>query len=120
MLTNLKKINDEKYNKLLKENKFIDNLDEANSTQLNIIKLMNNRIDGLIGDEISVYQYIKKLGYSDKIVKLFYLYSAEEAKGYLMFSKKSISYETINKINKTIITIKQNGSYDEIINNYKY
>jgi len=55
-------------------------------------------LSGFIGDEFGGASMIKAAGYENEIDILFYLYGEEDASAYLMFSKKSMTEEEVNKI----------------------
>ena len=82
----------------------------------NINKLIFERIDGFVGNEISNLIKLQKKEFKDKIE--IHPYIVNEDKNYFMLSKKSTTNEDIEKLNEGIRLIKNNGEYDKIIKKY--
>ncbi len=109
----------DEYEELLKNKKFTDKVQNVSEEKLNVEKLMKGRIDGFIADELGGISLIKESGYENQIDILFYLYGEKDASSYLMFSKKSMTKEQVDKMNSALNGMKKDGSYKKIINKYK-
>ncbi len=107
------------YEQLIKRADFKKHIEEVNSSFQNIEKLMLNRIDGFISDELFGIAAIKKGGYTSKISILFYLNSEKEASAHLMFSKESMTKIQVDRINNALKEMKVDGSYEKILKTYK-
>lgn len=90
-------------------------LDEAVSTQLNIKKLLYGRIDIMIEAKYVALAELKK---NKQLKDVKILGIVAENTSYLGFSKKNNKLETIALFNKTLHSMKENGNYQLIIDNY--
>lgn len=82
----------------------------------NFEKLLNGQIHGILGDKFSLMYMAKEKGALNKL-EIHPLHINSD-KVYLMFSKKTVSTDTIDKINNSIKEVKNNGKYDNIIRRY--
>lgn len=90
-------------------------LDEAVSTQLNIKKLLYGRIDIMIEAK---YVALAELKANNQLKDIKILGIVAENTSYLGFSKKNNKLETITLFNTTLHSMKKNGNYQRIIDNY--
>jgi polar amino acid transport system substrate-binding protein len=109
----------DEYEALLKNKDFKKHLAPVSSLISNIRKLMQGRIDGFIEDELTGTATSKKMGLGDQIRILFYLYGIEDAKSYLMYSKKTFTKEQVAKLDQALIDMKKDGTYNKILAKYK-
>lgn len=91
-------------------------LQEANSDEKNIKKLLKGRIDGLLVDPFVGMQIAKELNKHQELT--LHPVEVSDSDIYFMFSKKSVSKQTIDRINKALAEIKKSGEYDQIVNSY--
>lgn len=82
----------------------------------NFRKLLSGHIHGVLGDKMSLMYTAKKDGVLDRVE--IHPLPINSDKVYLMFSKKSVSPDTVEKINKSINQLKANGELEKIINQY--
>lgn len=86
--------------------------------QTNIRKLLDGRIDVLIDHRLSNQYYLKQMGLSGGVEEQTVLFR-EPAGLYLAFSKKrQVDPDFINRINEEIKKMKDDGTYQEIVDRY--
>ncbi|MBI9013781.1 MAG: transporter substrate-binding domain-containing protein [Clostridiales bacterium] len=98
---------------------FANNLlivEEAEDIPQNLKKLLNDRIDILLDNELVVLMNMKNLGYQDQIKVLKPEY--RNAPLYNMFSKKNDLYEMAEMFNEKVLEIKEDGTFQKIYNSY--
>lgn len=93
-------------------------IQEVNSVEQNMEKLIKGRITGFIADEIAGAHMLKQAGYDKEVAVLFPLYGPEEAAAYLMFGRKSVAQEDVEKFDAALESMKADGTYDRILNQY--
>jgi len=91
--------------------------EKVNDNKQNISKLMNNRIDGYLGSLPYDSMQIKKMGFERMIVPLP-LSIVNTGDIHIMLSKKANSEEIFQALEFGLYEIKNNGTYDGIINKY--
>ena len=93
---------------------------EVSDDDTNLKKLVAGRIDGLLIDKYAGPYLAKKQGFGDQVeihpVKVDSNNNGNNV--HLMFSKKSVPVETIDKINAALQALRASGEYDKIINGY--
>lgn len=96
-----------------------NNLYEVRNTEKLIRMLHFGRIDLFIGTNFQV-QYVKrKKGISGTVMPVYPAISID--KGYIAFSRKNIKSEELAKqFSKSILNLKSNGRYEQIISKYIY
>jgi len=78
--------------------------------------LLNNHLDGFIGDTVNVSTSLSKLGLLNSIeTHPLPVYSSNI---HVMFSKKNVSPEVVRTFNKSLSRIKSTGIYKKILNKY--
>lgn len=91
-------------------------VEEAEDTDQNVVKLINDRIDILIENELVVLSTLKRLNYQSEVKTLQPPYRKKEL--YLMFSKKANVGFLIDPFDEKVREIKQDGTFQEIYNRY--
>ncbi len=108
----------DEHDALAKDPGFMAQIQEVNSVEQNMEKLMRGRINGFIADEIAGAYMLKKTGYDKEVGVLFPLYGPEEAAAYLMFGRKSVAPEDVEKFDAALDSMKTDGTYDAILQQY--
>jgi len=108
--------------KAIDEKRFAE-IEEVTNYEMNIRKLIGNRIDIIIGVKLTTISVAKEMGLREKIeiVKMTgtnedYLLSS--SKTYLAFSKKTITKEIAEEFSKTIKDMKKDGTFSKIEKKY--
>lgn len=95
-------------------------IDEVETRDQNIEKLLLGRIDAFVSNYASAQFVLKKMGMLDKIHHLEY--PLVDKGVYLAFSKKSPNIvemdELVKAVTKTLIEIKEDGTYQQIVDRY--
>lgn len=91
-------------------------IQETSADENNIKKLLKRRIDFAIVDPYSGIHLLKQLGAANKVS--IHPMTVNSDNIYIMLSKKSVSQETVQKLNEGLKSIRASGEYQEIINNY--
>ncbi len=95
-------------------------MEEVNSTEQNIQKLLAGRIDCFLGNNINTLYFLKKSEFKGMVKEL----EKPVVKGkaaYFVFSKKAINNENrwmIQKMKKVLEDIHKDGTYDRIVRKY--
>lgn len=103
-----------------KPNPFIE---EAISTEDNILKLINRRIDFYLNDKYSIFWTVsdllntKKISHTD-VKKLYISTFLSKENGFLVYRTTSENLKFINFFNKEIEKMKKNGKIKEIVKKY--
>lgn len=105
----------EDYKKLLKDPEFKKHVSEMASDKNNHQKLLANRIDGFIADPVAAAAALREQGISDQVEILLTVNSDDV---FIMFSKKSTTMEDVEAFNKSLATLKADGSHEQILNDY--
>lgn len=91
-------------------------IDEASNSQQNINKFYKRRFDILVENKYYVLHQLKLSNKQEEIKELTPLLS--DTKAYLGFSKKRNHQEIIKQFNLILLELKEDGTYDTIMNNY--
>ncbi len=94
----------------------ISKVEEVADYRQNVLKLVNNRVDIMIGPRLSLLYVIKELGYQDAVRELSP--PIEVVPTYLTFSKTRVAPETIEEFARILKELKDDGTYDKIIQAY--
>lgn len=105
----------DEYKEMSKDSTYKGNFKEVSDDNKNIQKLLENRIDAIMIDPVAAGVLIKKNEWQGKFHSPFTVYSDDI---FMMFSKQSVSQETIDTINATLDSMKQDGSHQAILNQY--
>ncbi|NQY93767.1 MAG: transporter substrate-binding domain-containing protein [Campylobacteraceae bacterium] len=96
-------------------------IQEAFNNENNIKRLLANRVDAIIGNEIVSYYNASKMGVLDKI-SVLPIPVKKKRGAYLVLSKSSINFknktELLEKINKAMKDIWLDGTYQKILDKY--
>ena len=110
----------EEYNNLLKNEVFRNKIVFLDNDQHMPDVALKGRVDAYIDAEIEGKYYISRSKkYRDNIVPLFRITSEEESAGYILFSKKTISQETVNEFDQVLFQLHSSGEYDRISLKYQ-
>jgi len=101
---------------LLKNAEFKKHIQGVPSDAVNIKKTLRNRVNGFVGDNYAGIAALKKEGVRDQ----FEIHSVpvSSAKIHIMFSKKSCKQKDVDRFNKALKTLKNNGHLKSIIKKY--
>jgi polar amino acid transport system substrate-binding protein len=95
------------YQELLKSAGFQANINEVIDLEQNVTLLMEGYLDGFLVDPNTMQSFIKKYQMYDEFEQHpVEIYSADI---FIMLSKQSSDIEILNKINKAIVTLTDNG-----------
>lgn len=92
------------------------NIHGVTSDISNIRKLLSNRLDGFLMDEVAASQMLKEEGVLDKIQKHPVIVYEDDI--HVMFSKKSTTLDDVEKINQSLQELRDNGTYNRIYRKY--
>lgn len=105
----------EDYTEMSKSDAYKGLFKEVSDDIKNFQKLLNNRIDAIMVDPVAAGVSIKENGWKGKFHTQFTVYSDDI---FMMFSKQSVSKETIETINATLTAMKVDGRHQAILNEY--
>lgn len=97
----------------------INQLDEAVDQRQNILKLVNGRFHIAIGPRLVVMHYARESG-NQSAVKELYPAVDKPLAAYLGFSKQKGLEATAEHFDQTLRKMRQDGTYDRIVNRYIY
>ena len=81
--------------------------------RINIRKLLNTRVDVIVGTEAMVDYYIGTYGLGDRIEKCSYVYNKPN-NAYFVLSKKSVYADRLEEFNDTLRTLMKEKALDRI------
>ncbi|WNO61854.1 transporter substrate-binding domain-containing protein [Rheinheimera sp. MMS21-TC3] len=87
-------------------------------SELNIARLLDEEIDGLLEDSFVAASILRRKGL-DKYIKPHNI-SLESADVFIMFSQESISPQQVEAFNTGLTQLKENGDYNKIVNKYSH
>jgi polar amino acid transport system substrate-binding protein len=100
------------YQELIKIPAFQANINEVIDLEQNVTLLMKGYLDGFLVDPNTMQSFIKKYKMDDEFEQHpVEIYSADI---FIMLSKQSSDIEILNKINKAIVTLTDNGELKRI------
>lgn len=102
---------------LLADYKFKTQFIEASLSELNIARLLDEEIDGMIEDSFVARSMLRRKGLESQIAR----HAIELSSGdvFVMFSKKSVSAEQVSAFNDALTSIAKNGKYQQILDKYQ-
>lgn len=108
------------FRKALDSGRFLS-VELADSTEQSVKQLLNGRVDMFVGDQLPVQYYLKQHG-MERYVDIV-LYQGEKLEvlswpTYLLFSKSRTTPEFIQKVYSAMEEMKQDGSFQRIIQDY--
>jgi polar amino acid transport system substrate-binding protein len=98
------------------KNKIITNLEEVSEAEQNFQKLVLSRVDIVISNKYGGINIINKLKKSKEIKEL--LPEVQNIPCYIAFSKKNNLSKIRDDFDKTLKTMKKDGTYDKIITDF--
>jgi polar amino acid transport system substrate-binding protein len=100
------------YQELIKIPSFQANINEVIDLEQNVTLLMKGYLDGFLVDPNTMQSFIKKYQMDDEFEQHpMEIYSADI---FIMLSKQSSDIEILNKINKAVVTLTDNGELKRI------
>jgi polar amino acid transport system substrate-binding protein len=107
----------EDYEKLINNADFHQNVSEVVDLEQNVTLLMKGHLDGFLVDPNTMQSFIKKYQMENEFEQhSLEIYSADI---FIMLSKLSADAGTLDKINKAITTLTNNGELNRISGNWK-
>ncbi len=106
----------EAHKEALLDPEYQSRVSDVKSDTANLQKLASKRVDGILIDRYVGPFLAKQLDLLDEIE--VHPLNINSDNIYLMLSKKSVSEETVAKINRGLEKLKQDGRYNEIIKRY--
>ncbi len=102
---------------LLADEKFKAQFVEASLSELNIARLLDEEIDGMIEDSFVARSMLRRKGLEQQIGR----HSIELNSGdvFVMFSKKSVTAQQVSAFNDALTAIVKNGNYQQILDKYQ-
>lgn len=107
------------YYSLLKNEAFSQHIAYIDNDQNMPNFALKGRVDAYIDSEIEGKAYLgKHPKYNDHIVPFLQITTVEEAKSYLMFSKKTLSKKIVEQFDETLKDLHNSGEYQKITHKY--
>ncbi|MCI2284221.1 transporter substrate-binding domain-containing protein [Colwellia sp. MSW7] len=104
------------YEQLKTNPDFISRINSVIDIEQNVKMLMKGHIDGFLADPMSIQSFVEKYKFQDEFeVHPLPIYQGDI---FIMLSKKTCSQTDLDKINDAIISLKENGKLDQIINHW--
>ena len=105
------------YDKAVK-NGTISKIEDVDDYEKNVLKLINNRVDILVGPRLTMLAAIKELGRKEDVKELSP--PIQVVPTYLAFAKQGIAPEIQTKFEQILQELKRDGTYDRIIQAYTH
>jgi len=106
----------EEFEKLMKDDAFKKHVQGVINDNTNIKKALRGRIDGYIGDKYAGIAAIKEEGARNQFeIHPMNIFSTDI---YVLFSKKSTTKDELNRFNKALKILKENGELDDMLKKY--
>lgn len=102
---------------LYSDDKLKTNFVEASLSELNLARLIDEEIDGMLEDRFVAASMLRRKGL-DKTVSPHSI-SLGDNDVYVMFSKTSVADSKVGAFNAAMAAIRQNGEYDAILARYQ-
>jgi polar amino acid transport system substrate-binding protein len=104
------------YEQLKTNPDFISRINSVIDIEQNVKMLMKGHIDGFLADPMSIQSFVEKYKFQNEFeVHPLPIYQGDI---FIMLSKKTCSQTDLDKINDAIISLKENGKLDQIINHW--
>lgn len=104
----------ELYSKETYKNQFV----EAQLSELNIARLVDEDIDGMLEDKFVGVSMLRRKGLDKDIGQ--HSITLGNSDVYVMFSKATVKPETVAAFNKALAEIRQSGEYDAVLARYQF
>ncbi|ABC27062.1 ABC-type amino acid transport/signal transduction systems, periplasmic component/domain [Hahella chejuensis KCTC 2396] len=91
-------------------------VEDVVSDELNLMKLLAKRVDGIFADPIVIYSMAGDIGRKDEIA--MHPLGLVSSTFYIMGSKASVSPKTMDNLNQALQDLQQSGEFDAIVNRY--
>ena len=105
------------YEKLINTLGFNANISEAIDLEQNVTLLMKGYLDGFLVDPNTMQSFIQKYQMENEFEA--HPLEIDSADIFIILSKQSSDVETLNKINKAIVTLRDNGELKRISNHWQ-
>lgn len=106
----------EAYERLMKDAAFSGLVQEVAYDHLNFKKLIHRRIDVFLGEPFFTAYELKNRNLADTVERL--PFEIDLGTIHVIFSKKSVSPEIVEKFNESLGALKENGTYQRIVEKY--
>jgi polar amino acid transport system substrate-binding protein len=106
----------DKTNKIVKMDKYADQINEVKNPKLSVRLVAAGRVDGTIGNRYTLGYTARENNVVSKIRATDTIIQSEPV--FFMFSKKSVSQDVIDHFNTAIKKLKDQGRIQEIVNKY--
>lgn len=93
-------------------------IDYANSGEHNLTKLLGQRFDILVSNKYGALDILQQKGWQDKVREL--QPAVENVPSYIAFSKKRNLSSLRDRLDKVLLQMKKDGSYERIVQAYFY
>ncbi|GAA4492259.1 transporter substrate-binding domain-containing protein [Pseudaeromonas paramecii] len=104
------------YGPLMQGMRHHPNVEEVEDESQNYGKLLKGRLDGFLGDTLATRWAIDQQGLAGQIQRAdLAVYQAPAA---FMLSKQSVSRDQVSAFNRALLAMKQDGSYQTILDHY--
>lgn len=104
------------YEQLKTNPEFLSRINSVLDIEQNVKMLMKGHIDGFLADPMSMQSFVEKYKFQDEFeVHPLPIYQGDI---FIMLSKKTCSQDDLDKINDAIISLKESGQLDQIINQW--
>lgn len=98
-------------------------IEEANTIDLNLKKLLEGRIDMFLADAVSIAHFLKDGSKSDMAEVVADAQGEpivfDSVKSYLAFSRKTTTRNEVRRFSEALRLMKEDGTYNRIINEYR-
>lgn len=104
------------FQSLIQDPEFQAHISEVIDLEENIKLLINGHLDGILVDPVTMSSFVKKYRLEGQFSK--HSLPIYQADIHIMLSKKSTDIKLLNRINKSISELKQNGELDKLIDKW--
>lgn len=105
----------DEFDRLMKDPKFSEHVEEVTTDEQNHKKLLAKRFDGFIQESSRMATDGRKSGIFEQVEPLLVI---EENQLHVMFSKKSTTPETVNAFNTGLKKMQDDGTYQKLFQKY--
>jgi len=106
----------EEYKKLITTKEFYTHINDVIDLEQNVSLSLKGHIDGFLVDPVTMKAFTEKYSLQGEFeIHPLKIYQDDI---HIMLSRKSCSIETLNRINKAIVKLKQSGEMSKIINSW--
>ena len=103
---------------LYSDDKFKNQFVEASLSELNVARLVDEDIDGMLEDKFVGVSMLRRKGLDREIGQ--HNITLGNTDVYVMFSKLTVKPDTVAAFNKALADIRQSGEYDAVLARYQF